>query len=116
MMGKGVVLRTEAVTKTYPMGEVYVSALRGIDLAIETGQLVVLLGASGSGKSTLLNIVRDTPFVLACYGFVTPTLCRNAFWISCVRPLFSFASRTTMGKPPAPRRYVTEPSWRPDRN
>lgn len=39
------------------MGEVQVHALRGIDLEIFAGELVVLLGASGSGKSTLVNIL-----------------------------------------------------------
>jgi len=51
------VLRPEAVTKTYLMGEVEVHALRGVDFALEEGELLVLLGPSGSGKSTLLNIV-----------------------------------------------------------
>ncbi|HWN41888.1 MAG TPA: ABC transporter ATP-binding protein, partial [Thermoanaerobaculia bacterium] len=39
------------------MGEVEVHALRGIDLALQEGELLVLLGPSGSGKSTLLNIL-----------------------------------------------------------
>src|SRR5512143_4235693 len=52
-----VVFRARGVTKIYEMGEVRVQALRGIDLDLYSGELVVLLGASGSGKSTLLNIL-----------------------------------------------------------
>ena len=51
------VLRTEAVTKVYRMGEVEVHALRGIDFSVPESQFLVLLGPSGSGKSTLLNIL-----------------------------------------------------------
>jgi putative ABC transport system ATP-binding protein len=47
----------EGVSKTYPMGEVEVQALRGIDFELLEGELLVLLGPSGSGKSTLLNIL-----------------------------------------------------------
>ena len=56
-MAPAVVFRARAVTKVYEMGEVRVHALRGIDLDLYAGELVVLLGASGSGKSTLLNIL-----------------------------------------------------------
>ena len=52
-----VVFRTRGLTKIYDMGEVQVHALRGIDLDLYAGELVVLLGASGSGKSTLVNIL-----------------------------------------------------------
>ncbi|MDD3609723.1 MAG: ABC transporter ATP-binding protein [Halothiobacillaceae bacterium] len=51
------VFEVRGLTKVYPMGEVEVQALRGIDLTLYRGELVVLLGASGSGKSTLLNIL-----------------------------------------------------------
>jgi putative ABC transport system ATP-binding protein len=51
------VLEAVALTKIYRMGEVDVPALRGVDLALQEGEFVVLLGASGSGKSTLLNIL-----------------------------------------------------------
>lgn len=45
------------LTKTYVSGEVEVRALRGLDLDVWSGEVIVLLGPSGSGKSTLLNIV-----------------------------------------------------------
>ncbi len=51
------VFRTEGLTKIYDLGEVKVQALRGVDLELFEGELVVMLGASGSGKSTLLNIL-----------------------------------------------------------
>jgi len=46
-----------ALTKVYPMGEIEVQALRGVDFDLYPKEFVVLLGPSGSGKSTLLNIL-----------------------------------------------------------
>ncbi|MGH6612153.1 MAG: ABC transporter ATP-binding protein, partial [Burkholderiaceae bacterium] len=45
------------VTKTYVNGDLSVQVLHGIDLAINPGELVAIMGASGSGKSTLMNIL-----------------------------------------------------------
>jgi len=45
------------LTKVYGQGHTAVHALRGVDVEIERGEIVVLLGPSGSGKSTLLNIM-----------------------------------------------------------
>ena len=45
------------ITKVYPMGEIEVHALRGVDFDLFPSEFVVLLGPSGSGKSTLLNIL-----------------------------------------------------------
>ena len=56
-MDDDAVFRAQGLTKVYHMGDVDVHALRGVDLDLRRGELVVLLGPSGSGKSTLLNIL-----------------------------------------------------------
>jgi putative ABC transport system ATP-binding protein len=56
-MTDGPLIKVEELRKTYVVGDVTVHALRGIDLAIERGSFVAVVGASGSGKSTFMNIV-----------------------------------------------------------
>jgi putative ABC transport system ATP-binding protein len=56
-------IRLAGITKTYGSGQAAFQALKGIDLAIETGDFVAIMGHSGSGKSTAMNILGclDTP-------------------------------------------------------
>ena len=51
------VIEAEGLTKVYQMGEVEVHALRGVDINIERGEVISIMGPSGSGKSTLMNIL-----------------------------------------------------------
>jgi|GEM_PF-1499147 len=56
-MERETVMRTKWITKVYAMGKTDVRALRGIDLTVERGKMITIVGASGSGKSTLMNII-----------------------------------------------------------
>jgi putative ABC transport system ATP-binding protein len=68
------VIRVERVEKVYDLGTNAVHALRGIDLTIQRGEMIAIMGASGSGKSTLMNI-------LGCLD--TPT--SGSYWLDGIR-------------------------------
>ncbi len=51
------VVSLREVSKTYGTGDVAVTALRSVDLTVERGEYVAIMGASGSGKSTMMNII-----------------------------------------------------------
>ena len=56
-MNRDVVIDIQGIEKTYNLGAVTVRALRGVDLTVERGSYIAIMGPSGSGKSTLLNIL-----------------------------------------------------------
>ncbi|HTT66654.1 MAG TPA: ABC transporter ATP-binding protein [Gemmatimonadales bacterium] len=68
------VIRVEAIKKTYFTGKTEVHALRGVNVRIERGEMVAIMGASGSGKSTLMNI-------LGCLDQPTS----GSYWLDGVR-------------------------------
>lgn len=115
------------VTKVYGSGDAAMHALRGVDLTIEAGEFVAVMGPSGSGKSTCMNIIGclDTP-TAGSYRFrdlEVTTLSRRErallrrFWLGFVFQGFNLLPRTSAienvelplmyrGSPPGERREL----------
>src|SRR6187431_3694339 len=51
------IIEADGVTKSFVSGTMHVDAVRGIDLTVEKGEMLAIIGPSGSGKSTLLNLL-----------------------------------------------------------
>jgi putative ABC transport system ATP-binding protein len=54
---RDLVIDVRAMTKVYQMGDINVKALAGVDLQVERGELIAIMGPSGSGKSTMMNML-----------------------------------------------------------
>jgi putative ABC transport system ATP-binding protein len=99
------IMKIVSLTKTYVVGEVEVKALKSIDLSIDEGEFVAIMGSSGSGKSTLMNLIGclDKPTSGEYYldGVNTSTLSKNDYAkirnqkIGFVFQGFNLLSRTT---------------------
>lgn len=114
----------EGITRVYRSGTVAVEALKGVDLAVDEGEFVAVMGASGSGKSTLMNIVgcldraTEGRYVLA--GENVSTLSRDRLagfrnrLIGFVFQDFSLLPRTTaLENVELPLLYAEEePTWK----
>ncbi len=104
-MGSSLLITTEGVTKIYDLGEFKIHALRGIDLSIDRGEFVAIMGPSGSGKSTLMHILgcldRPTKGTYLLEGKDVSSLDRNSLAavrnekIGFVFQVFNLLPRTT---------------------
>jgi putative ABC transport system ATP-binding protein len=80
-------IKLQNITKVYPMGKSELAVLRGINLYINRGEMVAIMGPSGSGKSTMLNLIGclDTPTAGNYYLEGREVSCLNSGELATVR-------------------------------
>ena len=72
-----IVVKTEDVVKEYRMGSNILRALDGINIEIERGEYISLMGPSGSGKSTLFNMIGALDRPTEGQVYIDGKICRN---------------------------------------
>ncbi len=77
------VIEIKEIKKTYHVGEIQVHALRGVDLTVNPGEFIAIMGASGSGKSTLMNLIgcldEPTSGQYLLDGIDVSSMCRDEY-------------------------------------
>ncbi len=97
-MSEAPLIALKGVSRHYPAGDDFTTVLHHIDLTIERGEMVAIIGASGSGKSTLMNILGcldRPPKANTAFPAAPPPNWRRTSWRSCGASISASSSSAT---------------------